>query len=199
MFKVDDVPSVHFLSCINTQNILLRALNWVRMTFATTMTTLLTEKFDFRKSDFEAENFLDNFRPELLKARCFSVGHYNNNYTRYWHNSWLTAVTWMVVKYFVIEASISHTNKLLNYIIRILRVWPWLLKKQVVSHKFNFDSTFLSGFLSNGPIADLTLTLSGFVMGKPTGYKIFIRVKIVKVTLVDGIMISPSSPKDLWR
>ena len=60
---------------------------------------------------------------------CFSVGHYNNNYTRYWHNSWLTAVTWTVVKYFVIEASISHTNKLLNYIIRILRVWPWLLKK----------------------------------------------------------------------
>ena len=59
----------------------------------------------------------------------FLVGHYHNNYTTYWHNSWSTAVTWMVVKYFVIEASISHTNKLLNYIIRILRVWPWLLKK----------------------------------------------------------------------
>ena len=42
----------------------------------------------------------------------FLVGHYHNNYTIYWHNSWSTAVTWLVVKYFVIEASISHTNKL---------------------------------------------------------------------------------------
>lgn len=75
-----------------------------------------TKKFDFTKSDSKSWEFsrpLSTWSSKNSTA-MFLVGHYYNNYTTYWHNSWPTAVTWLVVKYFVIEASISHTNKLLN-------------------------------------------------------------------------------------